>query len=111
LFSCQVAWSFAPTSLSRSTFLNFVSYARGRTTQILLSRSGPPLRLLLIIAKGHIQSWRESFAGIVPQAYLDKMSLENRAKAFEKGFGQDFTNVCSGNASERVGFAIFWQGA
>ena len=38
------------------------------------------------VAKVHVQSWRESFKGIVPQSYLDKMSEEKRKLAFEKAF-------------------------
>jgi GNAT superfamily N-acetyltransferase len=38
------------------------------------------------VARVHVQSWKESFAGIVPQTFLDKMSVEKRAKAFEERF-------------------------
>ena len=38
------------------------------------------------MARVHVRSWRESFAGVVPQSFLDKMSVEVRAKAFEEGF-------------------------
>ena len=63
----------------------------------------------LAVAKVHIQSWRESFAGIVPQTYLDKMSVEARTKAFEKGFGQDFYKmfVAETRANGVIGFADF----
>ena len=40
-------------------------------------------------ARVHVQSWRESFTGIVPQTFLDKMSVESRAKAFEGRFSDD----------------------
>jgi GNAT superfamily N-acetyltransferase len=40
----------------------------------------------LAVAGVHVQSWRGSFAGIVPQTFLDRMSIEDRAKSFEKGF-------------------------
>ena len=63
----------------------------------------------LAVAKVHIQSWRESFAGIVPQTYLDKMSVENRAKAFENGFAVDFYKMFVAETQEYgiVGFADF----
>ena len=63
----------------------------------------------LAIAKVHVQSWRESFAGIVPQTFLDKMSVENRAKAFEKGFVVDFYKMFVAETQENgiVGFADF----
>lgn len=38
------------------------------------------------VAEVHVQSWRGSFAGVVPQGFLDRMSVEKRAKAFEENF-------------------------
>ncbi len=63
----------------------------------------------LAVAKVHVQSWRESFAGIVPQSYLDKMSVENRAKKFEEGFAVDCYKmfVAETQANGIVGFADF----
>ena len=34
------------------------------------------------VAEVHVRSWKESFAGIVPQSFLDRMSVEKRAAAF-----------------------------
>lgn len=64
---------------------------------------------VLAVAKVHVQSWRESFTGIVPQTYLDKMSVENRAKAFESGFADDFYKMFVAVTQENgiVGFADF----
>ena len=63
----------------------------------------------LAVAKVHVQSWRESFAGIVPQTFLEQMSVENRAKAFEKGFTVDFYKMFVAETQENgiVGFADF----
>jgi CRISPR/Cas system-associated protein Csx1 len=63
----------------------------------------------LAVAKVHVQSWQDSFIGIVPQTYLDKMSVENRAKAFENGFAVDFYKmfVAETPENEIVGFADF----
>jgi GNAT superfamily N-acetyltransferase len=63
----------------------------------------------LAVAKVHVQSWRESFAGIVPQTFLDKMSVENRAKAFETGFASDSYKMFVTETQENgiVGFADF----
>jgi GNAT superfamily N-acetyltransferase len=54
-------------------------------------------------------AWRESFTGIVPQAFLDGMSVEKRAKAFEKGFASDFYQMFVAETQENgvVGFADF----
>jgi GNAT superfamily N-acetyltransferase len=38
------------------------------------------------VAGVHVRSWRESFAGIVPQAFLDRMSVEQRTMAFAGRF-------------------------
>lgn len=42
------------------------------------------------VAEVHVRSWRESFAGLVPQAFLDGMSVEGRARAFERRFPRAF---------------------
>ena len=34
------------------------------------------------VAQVHVKSWRESFAGLVPQSFMDNMTVEKRAKAF-----------------------------
>ena len=41
------------------------------------------------VAEVHVRSWRESFAGIVPQSFMDRMSVERRAAAFAQGFGAE----------------------
>ena len=63
----------------------------------------------LAVAKVHVQSWRESFAGIVPQTFLDKMSVENRARAFETSFAFDSYKMFVVETQENyiVGFADF----
>jgi GNAT superfamily N-acetyltransferase len=63
------------------------------------------------VARVHVRSWRESFAGIVPQAFLDKMSVEKRARAFEKGFSAPSYRMYVAEAPERgvVGFADFGE--
>lgn len=42
----------------------------------------------LAVAKVHVESWRKSFAGIVPQEFLDNLSIEKREKAFQEGFDE-----------------------
>jgi GNAT superfamily N-acetyltransferase len=65
----------------------------------------------LAVAQVHVQSWQESFAGIVPQTFLDKMSVEKRAKAFEAGFSADSYKMYVAEVPERgvVGFADFGE--
>lgn len=62
------------------------------------------------IAAVHVQSWQKSFAGIAPQKYLDKMSIENRIEQFEKAFSQNSFYkmfVAETSADRIVGFADF----
>jgi len=40
------------------------------------------------IAKVHVLSWKESFVGIVPDAFLDRLTIENRIDAFGKRLGE-----------------------
>jgi GNAT superfamily N-acetyltransferase len=61
----------------------------------------------LAVAKVHVRSWKKSFVGIVPQAFLDKMSVEKRARAFEIGFAAASYKMYVAEAPEHgiVGFA------
>jgi ribosomal protein S18 acetylase RimI-like enzyme len=63
------------------------------------------------IAQVHVQSWKQSFAGIVPQAFLDNMSVEKRAKAFESRFSEVSYKMYVAEAAGHsvVGFADFGE--
>jgi GNAT superfamily N-acetyltransferase len=65
----------------------------------------------LAVAKVHVQSWRESFAGIVPQTFLEQKSVEQRAKAFAAGFSADSYKMYVAEVAGRgvVGFADFGE--
>lgn len=65
----------------------------------------------LAVARVHVRSWQESFAGIVPQTFLDKRSIAQRAKAFEQGFGAPSYKMYVAEVPERgvVGFADFGE--
>lgn len=39
------------------------------------------------VAKVHVESWHKSFAGIVPQKFLDNLTVEKREPAFRERFG------------------------
>jgi 3-deoxy-manno-octulosonate cytidylyltransferase (CMP-KDO synthetase) len=41
------------------------------------------------VAKVHFESWRGSFAGLVPDEFLNRGSVEKRIKAFEEQFDKD----------------------
>jgi hypothetical protein len=57
------------------------------------------------IARVHVDSWREAYAGIVPDEYLASLSIERRKSMWEKILSQsdDFTLVAEVN-DEIVGF-------
>lgn len=63
------------------------------------------------VARVHVESWQKSFAGIVPQEFLDNMTAEKRAKAFEERFAdkKSFYKMFVAETSENkiVGFADF----
>ena len=63
----------------------------------------------LAVAQIHVQSWRESFTGIVPQSFLDKMSAANRAQAFRTRFAVDLYRLFIAETPKNgvVGFADF----
>ena len=63
----------------------------------------------LEVARVHVQSWRESFTGIVPQSFLDEMSVENRAQAFRARFAEESYRmfIAETPADGPIGFADF----
>ena len=65
----------------------------------------------LAVAVVHVQSWKESFAGIVPQTFLDKMSVENRAEALGERFSDDSYKMYVAEVPEHgiVGFVDFGE--
>jgi 3-deoxy-manno-octulosonate cytidylyltransferase (CMP-KDO synthetase) len=42
-----------------------------------------------LVARVHVLSWQKSFEGVAPQAFLDSMDVEQRAKAFSERFGDE----------------------
>jgi ribosomal protein S18 acetylase RimI-like enzyme len=63
------------------------------------------------VAAVHVRSWRGSFAGVVPQAFLDKMSVERRTAAFaarfsEPGYGM---HLAESAGTGVVGFADYGE--
>lgn len=61
------------------------------------------------IAAVHVESWQKSFAGIVPQFFLDKMSVEKRENAFRQMFSDENYKMFAAEtaAGKIVGFADF----
>lgn len=65
----------------------------------------------LAVARVHVRSWKESFAGIVPQAFMDKLSVEQRTKAFELRFPGDSYEMYVAEVAGQgvVGFVDFGE--
>lgn len=63
------------------------------------------------VASVHVRSWRESFDGIVPRAFLDKMSVEQRTEAFAGRFSEASYGMYVAEAEESgvVGFADYGE--
>jgi 3-deoxy-manno-octulosonate cytidylyltransferase (CMP-KDO synthetase) len=61
------------------------------------------------IARVHVESWRKSFRGVVPQEFLENISVEKREKAFGERFGDEDYRMFVAESSENgvVGFVDF----
>lgn len=61
------------------------------------------------VAKVHVESWRRSFPGVVPQEFLDSMSAEKREEAFRERFSDAAYKmlVAEDPVNGIVGFADF----
>ena len=61
------------------------------------------------IAKVHVESWQKSFAGIVPQAFLDNLTVEKREQAFRQRFDEaEYKMFVAETAKDGIiGFADF----
>ncbi len=57
------------------------------------------------IATVHIQSWRETYPGIMPQKRLDSMSIERSAKHWQANISGAFTVLVAEVEGRVVGFA------
>jgi 3-deoxy-manno-octulosonate cytidylyltransferase (CMP-KDO synthetase) len=61
------------------------------------------------VARVHVESWRKSFDGIVPQEFLDNLNIEKREIAFRQRFDEpDYKMFVAETArNEIVGFADY----
>jgi len=63
------------------------------------------------IAKVHIESWKETYEGIINQEYLDSLKIEDRLGLWERGLSQipqqSTVFVAVNPDNEVVGFASF----
>ncbi|MDW0115980.1 GNAT family N-acetyltransferase [Sporosarcina thermotolerans] len=57
------------------------------------------------IARVHVDSWRSTYKGIVPDSYLQQLSYEQRAENWRRGIGHNTIFVAESERGEIVGFA------
>lgn len=62
------------------------------------------------IGRAHVQAWQETYRGLMPDAYLDAMSIEERQKAWRERIpklaeARQALAVALDDAGELVGFA------
>ena len=72
----------------RFTFPFQRQYAQCQEQQITFRRA--TIADSMAVAQVHVRAWRESFRGIVPQSFLDTMSVVRRRQAFRTRFAVDF---------------------
>ena len=63
------------------------------------------------VARVHVLAWQGSFQGVVPQAFLDRMSAVQRAEAFSQGFSAPSYRMYVAETADRniLGFADFGE--
>ena len=57
------------------------------------------------IAKVHVDGWRTTYKGIVPDTYLDNLSYESRERMWISGIEQDNVYIAEDDNGQIVGFA------
>ncbi|WP_413378782.1 N-acetyltransferase family protein [Alkalihalobacillus sp. 1P02AB] len=57
------------------------------------------------IAKVHVDSWRSTYAGIIPDVFLDTLSYEQRERRWEQIMLSEMVYVAENNVGTIVGFA------
>lgn len=58
------------------------------------------------IAEVHVDSWRTTYKDIVPKAYLDSLSYEQRAKLWEHNMEHQTVYVAENEQGQIVGFSV-----
>lgn len=61
------------------------------------------------IARVHVDTWRDAYAGILPADVLDGLDVDERAERNRQGLAgpRRFTNLVATSAGEVVGFVLF----
>lgn len=63
------------------------------------------------IAKVHVDSWRTTYKGIIPDDFLNNLSYEQRTELWIHNIGRkdNFLLVAESTEGEIIGFADFWK--
>jgi RimJ/RimL family protein N-acetyltransferase len=60
------------------------------------------------VAEVHVGSWRQAYRGMLPDAYLDRLSVQDRETMWREAFAEDSSGAFVAEAGDRiVGFASF----
>jgi len=64
-----------------------------------------------MIAKVHVDSWRTTYKDIIPKAFLDKLSYEQRTELWYRNISEEnnYVLVAENDQGELVGFADAWK--
>lgn len=63
------------------------------------------------IAKVHVDSWRTTYNGIIPNDYLDNLSYNQRTELWKKNIAKEdnYVVVAENNEGQIIGFADAWK--
>jgi GNAT superfamily N-acetyltransferase len=60
------------------------------------------------VAEVHVGSWRHAYRGLLPDEYLDRLSVDDREAMWREAFGEPASGAFVAEAGDRiVGFASF----
>ncbi|MGX9134986.1 N-acetyltransferase family protein [Rummeliibacillus sp. JY-2-4R] len=62
------------------------------------------------IAKVHVDSWKTTYKGIIPDNYLDSLSYENRTELWKQNIIKDnYVIIVENGQGKIIGFADAWK--
>ncbi|WP_088035313.1 GNAT family N-acetyltransferase [Evansella clarkii] len=63
------------------------------------------------IAEVHVDSWRSTYQGIIPDDFLDNLSVEQRTELWKINIAKEgnYVVVAENNAGQIIGFADAWK--
>jgi GNAT superfamily N-acetyltransferase len=83
-----------------------MSDAAGTATTYRIRRASPGDARS--VAEVHVGSWRHAYRGLLPDEYLDRLSVDDREAKWREAFGEEGSGAFVAEAGDRiVGFASF----